>query len=299
MRPLNPIELIESLVKNFRVQAKALAAFFQISSYIGFNFSITFPNLVDKIFSHLAVINLNIIPSLGYCFTCCFPFPLVSTSLFHRQPFRFFSRRLQCSFASFDYIHSVTLMTLSPIAVALFLFFVYALVTRNRHSQLEKKLHVPHELEKKFKKSELKRLRVSFSSFDDDDSCYISEKNIELALQKTRKADDSTQDSKKSGETVSKLLIAAKLKAENNKGLSFVNFLKLVSLNKDLETGETPDEKSMTLDVKAFMDLNNKLQSQGSGFDQTIFYAFLLLTFLVLISTSTALFHYFKVNSSL
>ena len=65
IKPSSPLEAFTSSMKELRVQAKALAAFFQIGSYIGFNFSITFPNLVEKIFQFLAVVNLDIIPSLG------------------------------------------------------------------------------------------------------------------------------------------------------------------------------------------------------------------------------------------
>jgi len=50
IKPSSPLKAFTSSMKELRVQAKALAAFFQIGSNIGFNFSITFPNLVEIIF---------------------------------------------------------------------------------------------------------------------------------------------------------------------------------------------------------------------------------------------------------
>mmetsp|Transcript_86907 Transcript_86907/g.168334 ORF Transcript_86907/g.168334 Transcript_86907/m.168334 type:complete len:503 (-) Transcript_86907:1300-2808(-) len=273
IKPSSPLKAFTSSMKELRVQAKALAAFFQIGSYIGFNFSIAFPSLVEKIFKFIAVVNLDIIPSLG----------------------------LQCSFEGFDYISTVTLVTLTPIAVTVLLIFVYFVVSRDRHSKLEEQLVVPANLQTSFQcPAELKRLRETFAAMDADGSGYVSNEELEVALRNAHGAaqdDDSTEST--INERVSRLVDAAKAAADHDddQGLSFGNFLAVMLFWKlsaaDKISWKNPTTRRRKSSVGAFME------SRGDSFGQAIFYVFLLLTFLVLISTSTALFHYLKVRPRL
>ena len=76
--------------KSAATRVKALVAFMQIVSSIGFNCDVTFPAVFEQILGALSIFNMDVVPALG----------------------------LQCYFDSFDYIDKLTVVTVGPLAVA-------------------------------------------------------------------------------------------------------------------------------------------------------------------------------------
>ena len=77
--------------KRSKVKVKILASFAQVTANLGFVTGVTLPPLFVGFTSPLGLVNLNVLPSLG----------------------------LGCALAGFDYVDSLLLATLLPLAVAL------------------------------------------------------------------------------------------------------------------------------------------------------------------------------------
>jgi hypothetical protein len=114
-----------------------------------FNCNVAFPGAFQAILAPLNILNLNIVPALGFA----------------------------CRIKDFDYIDTLVGITLAPLAFAAFLCLLYILQTANRKLKeksaqklVEKHAQyaIPEELISVFSKSEVATFRRAFAFFDTD-----------------------------------------------------------------------------------------------------------------------------------
>lgn len=225
---------------------------------MGFNCNIEFPPLFEKALRSIAILNLDIIPSLG----------------------------LQCRFSEFDYIHSMVSITVGPLVLGMLLVFAYMVtVLTNTKSDKELELRInkyviPERLMEYFSSRERQSLKRTFAAFDVRDNGEIDCEELQAAIEKF-----NPEESKEHVEAKVAAMVA-EANIDGDTTISFQEFLfVLVRARKKGSTSQF----SMLVD-KVEADANH-----GAG--QHLFYALLLLSYLVLVSTSTALFHFFKVRS--
>ena len=231
---------------------------------IGFNCSIAFPDNFERTLSSLKIANLDFIPALG----------------------------LQCAL-EFNYTHKVLAVTLGPLFVAAVLGVVQIILTHKAKESLAKErawqsskfqvrvstYKVPEGLMRddegsamngkcnRFEPSEVEKLKLAFAVADVDGSGSIDKaelEKMEKALKMTREGD-----------------------AGEDGDITFGEFMLII------HRARQKRESSNFSDLLDKMDASLVKKSVGTSVE----YLFLLLTFLVLISSSTVLFHFFKCDA--
>ena len=182
---------------------------------------------------------------------------------------------------------TVVAVTLGPLVVAAVLGLIYAyLVLVAADPDLADILNraasysMPEELSGAFKQKEETNLRNIFASIDADGGGSVDKEELSRVAMQLNP--DSTQEDIE--KEVSAMISEASL--DGDQEISFPEFL--LMLHRARRQGRTNMFASLADQVESKMN-----RKAGSG----VIYSLLLLTFLVLISTSTALLHFFKCQS--
>ena len=178
-------------------------------------------------------------------------------------------------------------MTLVPLVIATLLLVIYFLqrvLGRTKDSDSFKaklaSYEVPADLESATDKAEIDILRRVFAHYDADGSGTIDEVELSAVLKEFREGKDDASIAAKSAEMI---------KSVSTNGENSINFGELLrSLTQAHEEGSSSTFAALTAKVEA-----DEIRSKG----QTVFYAFLFLTFLVMSSTSATLFQCVVVHS--
>jgi hypothetical protein len=182
---------------------------------------------------------------------------------------------------------AVVAVTLGPLVVAMVLGLVYAcLVLLAANPELAALLEraasysLPEELAGAFKPKEEKDFRKVFAAIDKDGGGSIDSGELStMAMQINPEATEQEVRTE-----VEAMLSEASL--DGDQEISFGEFL--LMMHRARRQGRVNKFASLADQVEA------KMNKQAGG---GVIYALLLLTFLVLISSSTALFHFFKCHS--
>ena len=181
-----------------------------------FNCNVSFPDAFQAILAPLNILNLNIVPALGFA----------------------------CRIKDFDYIDTLVGITLAPLAFAAFIFLLYSVqaADRKRKAKSSQKLMekhaqyaIPEELIKVFSKSDIATFRRAFAFFDTDlsgkvagslfaltkENPVLSFGDFMYAVQQTRQEGRETE--------FSLLVDAAEAEANQQKGNSIFFVLLLFS----------------------------------------------------------------------
>jgi hypothetical protein len=262
-KPSNKIFSLFLKLKKAQIKIKTFSSFFQISLNISFNCAVTFPATFTRVLTSFKVLNLDLVPSLG----------------------------LQCSFLGFDYIDSLLGQTVAPLVLAFLLLFAYAIANSSEQQKVKKLLleradafkpDVPQKLADCFSPKEFDLLKITFVEFDSDSGGTISKDELGEALLKY------SADGFAKPEDVERIVneLFEEANDDGDEVIDFVEFLGMIHQSRHRGVDS------------AFSGLADKVEasiSRKSG--QLIFYSFLFLTFLVLVGTSTKLFHFFKCDS--
>jgi hypothetical protein len=217
---------------------------------------IVFPETFQLLLGILKVLNFDVIPSL----------------------------RLQCSFGNFDYTEKMVLQTLGPLGVVALLWIAF-LFERSKSTKVLTDLKKRAEtydagaLESAFEPKELTLYKITFSMFDLDGGGTVDKDEFSAVLQ-------SFNPEKSQEEVVLEVAsVFAQVDERHSGNIDFIEFL--ISLHRVRKQGKGSS---------AFTDLIGKVEAEinrtaGGG----IMYAILLISFVVLVGTSTTIFHFLKV----
>ena len=256
-------------MKSFNVCTRVRLLNFEISPHnhthnsinIGFNCSIAFPDSFERTLRSLKIVNLDLVPSLG----------------------------LQCDF-DFDYIHKMLSVTLGPLAVAAMLGLVYFVVTTAEARKTKERLgermatyEVPAELlhhPNSFGSDDIEKSKRVFAVADCDGSGSIDKDELKTIVETfTPGATSEEIDA-----LVGKMMNEGD--AAEDGEISFGEFMHIIHQARHEHKGGK------------FSELLDKMDASVNKSTGTIIvYLFLLLTFLVLISSSTTIFHFFKCDA--
>jgi len=251
---------VKKEVKKAQIKSKALYAFMQIATNIGFNCNVTFPVEFEISVKLVSIVNLDVLPAFG----------------------------LQCWMARFDYIDSMVSMTVLPLFMAAFLMLVYGALLAGHTKEAQEadnrreRYVVPQALTGEFSSWTIEAYRQVFGRFDADASGSIDRKEMASLLSEV--GEDA------SVENVDLILIMAD--SEQSRTVDFGEFLGLM-----VEVANSRQSSANVSEV--FEKLKEKALGQQShkAARQTISYLFLLLSYLVLVTASTSLFHFWKCHS--
>jgi len=258
--PSSQFLLLATAVSKLQSKVKALTAFSQIAVNVGFNCNLEFPPLYEKFMSSFSIVNLDIVPSLG----------------------------LPCQFSYFDYIYSMCLTTLFPIFVSVLLGLAYVLIkaiTKIKTQEardagqkvMDEKYIVPQEFLAVFTDKEIKKFKRTFLFVDADRGGSID--SAELSAVIKRFSPEIMLDE------VDRMVtdMIKEVSTDRDDEIDFGEFL--VMMMRARREGRASQFSEIADQVDA-------LVNKKAG--QSIVNAFLVLSFLVLISTSITIFHYLK-----
>jgi len=244
---------------------------------------VSFPALFERILDACKVLNLDVVPSLG----------------------------LQCAYSGFNYYGLLLTTTLAPIACAAILGLGYWRTTARSNAAAAVKAELEarassYVVEKapgrqcpdgdpgagggeaavvsKFSAEELLTLRRMFATADLDGSGFIDAREFSTLLMQL--------DPDASAEDVNAMFLEASGTGDSSDRttISFLNFLETTH-----EARRPRRSSSLNERPARFATLELKLEAAVQNHPGKEFIsAFLLLTFLVLISTSTTLLHFLK-----
>jgi len=250
---LSKLMHVMPLFKKAQVKAKVLTAFGQIAINTGFNCKVDFPKNVIAFMNAFKVFNLDIVPSLG----------------------------LQCSL-DFDYCSRIVVVSICPLIVlfvllSLYLKHVNLEVSKNNEVLAHEKAiyFAPEELQALFG-NKLEKYRKFFKHYDKNASGELDQEEVTSMF--TEMDLDATK--KEINDYVSAFYAAMDHDGSGN--IDFSEFLR--GMRVAVEQPDNCEFASLAAKIDA-----KATQSRG----QLVFYLILLLTFLVLVSTSTTIFHYF------
>jgi hypothetical protein len=191
---------------------------------------------------------------------------------------------VNCLTPSFDYIDKMLVMTLVPLAVAALLLTAYLFVNlTGRKAGVagpDNNYELPDELNGSFNKKEMATLREVFHELDADRNGEVTLKEI-VKVMKEHSPNLEDVDIEEHAQKV----IAA-VDTSGNGGITFADFIKVM------------DKARNHRKRSPLSELADKIEASATKIaGQMLFYAFLALTFLVLVATSTVLFNYFKCRS--
>jgi len=242
------------VLKKAQIKIKILVAFGQIAINTGFNCKVDFPKTFTAVLNALKLLNLDIVPSLG----------------------------LQCKF-NFDYCSNMVIVCISPLIILFILLVQYFKQTRldmteSKHVAVDdsSSYSASEELQVFFRKK-IKNYRKIFKYFDKDSSGELDRDEVlnmfsEIDLDATKKEIEDN--------------VSGFFSAVDQDGSGEINFGEfLAGLRVALEQPQSCKFASLAAKIDA-----KATQSRG----QLVFYLMMLLTFLVLVSTSTTIFHYFS-----
>jgi len=245
-----------SAMANMQVKLKMMTSFGQIAVNIPFNCNVGFPEQFTKMLDSLAVVNFNVVPSLG----------------------------LNCNFNGFDYISTMVSQTMVPILVSLVMGIVLVLLLIKscidsripaKQRRLMDAYEAPEELLADFKPEEVEGFRKVFFKYDADGSGSIDRQELGMIVKEFDKSATEEQVDR----------IFAEANPDGDLTITFAEFLATMKAAKGAD-GEGSSE---------FASLGDKVAaSMRNEQAQLVISLFLTLTYLVLISCSTSLLHYFK-----
>ena len=243
-----------SILRNLQVKLKMFTSFLQISINIGWNCSVTFPNLLERVMHAFRFVNLDVLSYTG----------------------------LECKIGRVDYIDRMVIVTMGPIVLCSGLLLIYiALITTTskvdqEHQKRAASYILPKKLDGAFKADELNTFRKVFALFDADGGGLIDKDELKDIVQEI-KADDDESDF-----DVGLMMSEVRLDLNGDHCVSFEEFL--LMMHRIRHQGRVMQFGLLANAIEAKMNRHT-----GSK----VIYALLLLTFLVLISSSSALFHFF------
>ena len=261
---------LRKLRRKVQDRAKAFTSFSQILTNIGPNCNVKFPSLMERTTSALSVVNVNILPNLG----------------------------INCYAASFDYIDEMVALTVLPILISVCLLIAYKInsVLEARRIRKLSKVWTVDE-------TELKRLLGTVGVEQNEWSPPYSDEELFTMLDVFSKYDKNRNFKIDSHEMhqllhevgIEKTLAEVKVslrRVAKQCGLSTItlNFTTFVFLFSK-KPGMTKKSASLEMFRRAGKDSHLKRTVLKT---QNYFYYFLMLTFLVLISTSTKVLFFFK-----
>jgi hypothetical protein len=198
----------------------------------------------------------------------------------------FSALRINCLATSFDYIDKMITMTLVPLAIAALLLMAYIFVnfTGRRKARVPeqeaKNYELPDKLKSVFNKKEMDTLRGVYCEFDADGSGKITVREVVKVMKEHTPNQADLPIEKRAQEVI------AAADTSGNGSITFADFITVMDKARNQQKGSS------------FSELADKIEaSRTKVAGQMFFYTFLVLTFLVLVSTSTVLFNYFKCRS--
>ena len=229
-------------------------SFLQISINIGWNCSITFPSLLERILRAFRIANLDVLSYFG----------------------------LECAIGRVDFIDRMVIMTIGPVVLCsgLLLVYIALITTKSKVDQAFQKRAAsyisPEKLDGAFKADELNTFRKVFALFDVDGGGQIDKDELKNIVRQIKANEDELDFD---------ALIDVMLSEADLNGDRSVSFEEcLLMLHRIRHQGRVMQFGLLANAVEAKMKRHT-----GSR----VIYALLLLTFLVLISSSSALFHFF------
>jgi hypothetical protein len=308
---LKASNLIFQAIANWQaaqVKIKSLLSFSQIAVNISFNCNMSFPPVFENMLANLEIVNVDIFPSLG----------------------------LSCRFNGFDYCDKMVATCMGPVVISGILMVAYvfvelgakavALQARQKIESRKEAYIVPAELEGTFEDEDIQSFKVTFATCDSDGSGTISKKELDRLVRKYEPElnDDeveeklvgmigsisSGEDGEDDGEIGRFRIFRSSFKITACEILfmhldlymqlfSLQNLLFRVAIRPDfgeflyaIKDAMVSGEESEFSKLATMIESGMK-KSAGAG----LIGAFLFLTFLVLISTSTLLFHFLKCDS--
>jgi len=256
IRPSSALLAGASKARKAQVKIKSLTSFGQISINVGFNCHMTFPSSVERTLNSIKVLNLDIVPSLGF----------------------------NCRFAKFDYINRMLAVTVIPIATGLCMLIglkVYEYSSNFKKGgndvDVDELYIVPQDMRGVFTDKLIHAFRETFKHYDEDGSGQIDKKEMANVI---REFDPASSEAEVE-ERVQEFFNEAD--ADGSGLVDFGEFLKVVH-----------QARHMKRESK-FAALVDKVEAKLTlGLKQTVLYFFFLLTYLVLVSTSATLFNYLQ-----
>ena len=237
----------------------SLSPFWQIASSIAFNCNISYPALFEDLLKKFGFVNLDLVPSLG----------------------------LRCSFADFDYISKLYVITITPLCVCFLIGLPYMVtVLKSRHSDDDPKFLarvenyvVPKKLKSTMKANDLEDLLFVFGACDTSGSRTIDVGGFIAAANKFFRSLPTSEVSR----------LADYLGLAEDRELSLEDFLDIaVRAPKDSQNRRTT----------RLYDLAAKIRGEQTKMAGQVYVnIFLIWTFLILIGASTVVFFFLKCDS--
>jgi len=258
IKPSTKLGAFVQAAKKAQTKLKALVSFGQITANIGFNCNMSFPGMFEQILHGLSFLNLDLVPSLG----------------------------LHCNFPNFDYVGKMVVVTVAPIVLAVLLGVAYLAVllkSKTNEKVAADRYSLPEDLARDFTTSELSGLRKLFAKLD-------VPRDGTVGREKLRKGALELYPDLASEEVDAKVAEALQglTEEELKGGLGFAEFAAAMCRSRHADPGTRPC---------AFVSLMDEMAATlKETHGQSVINAFLLLTYLVLVNTSTALFHFLKAS---
>lgn len=252
---------------------------------VSFNCNIEFPKNVTKLVAPLSIFNFDIFPSLGLSCNLDYNCATVTFVIFHLSNAHLSQVvSLMPFFLLFCLadINSMIMVTVMPIAMAMFLFLVNAVMgylsskSRDEIRKLEELYQLSEDQLGVFDDKEITSFRSTFAAYDVDYSGAVNKAELKLILE------DFEQDASEANVN----RIFAEANHDGDSKITFSEFIEMLHRERHERNASSFAVLAERVDFKT-----NKER------EQSFFYLFLLLTFLVLISTSTKLFQYFKCSA--
>ena len=190
---------------------------------------------------------------------------------------------LNCTFSGFDYIAKMLVVTMVPIALSLFLLVAYHYDVKQKKAPdhtLEKRMEtlaVPKSMQGLFEDKQEQKLRKVFASFDVKGVGTIDETDLKLVLKRF------TPNASEEDAIIAVSEMVSQISIDGDLEIDFGEFLYAMY---QCNSGESEST------FASLVDLVSAKVNKPAG--QFVINIFLVLTFLILLSTSTTVFHYLK-----